>query len=69
MITDTEFVVIQGFDRNLAKAADDAQIIINRKNTELVTASRIIAKLQADIAASEARYVGLQQQITYAALS
>ncbi|KQX40387.1 hypothetical protein ASD04_07085 [Devosia sp. Root436] len=68
MITDAEFVLAKSFDRDLAQATGSAQVIINRKNVELAAARRIIAKLQRDLAASEARYADLQRQITRAAL-
>lgn len=67
MITDAEMLAIRAFDRTLVSNRDHAQAIINKKNRELEAAGRIIAKLQADLAASEARHEALRRQITYAA--
>lgn len=44
MISDTEFVAIQAFDRQIARDADHAQGIVNRKNHLLVS---LAAQLQA----------------------
>tara|TARA_R110002124_G_scaffold16882_6_gene71421 strand:+ start:37209 stop:37418 length:210 start_codon:yes stop_codon:yes gene_type:complete len=69
MITETEFVLIRTFDKQMAQATTASQRIIDRKNRELEAAGRIIAKLSADLKASEAKYAHLQRQITHSALS
>ena len=68
MFTDAEFLMSKVLDRDLADANRHSQAIINHKNAELAAARRIIAKLEGDLRASEARYADLQRQITRAAL-
>lgn len=54
MITESEFVMIKGFDRTLRENAKAASSTISRKNTLLTAADRIVMAQGQRIAALEA---------------
>lgn len=49
MITDTEFVIIENFDRTLADNTRHAQGIIDRKNARLVQADIVVTQLRREL--------------------
>lgn len=62
MISDSEFVMIKGFDRTLAENTNKAQAIINRKNQLLVAADKTVTAQARRIAALEAALVAEQRK-------
>ena len=62
MITDSEFVMIKGFDKTLARNTAHAQGIINAKNALLVNADKVVTAQRRRIAALEAALVDEQRK-------
>lgn len=51
MITESEFVMIKGFDRTLQQNTDHAQRIINRKTSQLIALAAEVSRLRTELAA------------------
>lgn len=55
MITDAEFLIVRAFDRTIVRSVDDAQRIINAKNTTLVALERRCLEFQVELEAERGR--------------
>lgn len=70
MITDSEFLLIRNYDRNLREHQDSAQRVVNSKNAQIINHSRIIvaqgsriAALEAALSAERTKTQSLMQQL------